>query len=92
MWINASERKPDNSRKVFVRGVTEKGQQSLYIAKWLDFDNRWSLVIGILPEDYGGISSIDFWCEIHDLLDLPIENANNSNAKIDVPVNEIRTK
>lgn len=65
MWINATVRKPDTSRFVFVR----QGH-SLGISKWLDFDNRWGTINSWEAEK--PIHEVEYWMDIAHVFDFPI--------------------
>lgn len=77
MWIDATKRKPDTSRRVFIR----EGE-AIGLSKWLDFDNRWGAFV--TWDDSIGIYNVEYWCEISDLLELPIEEEQEQTPKIDV--------
>lgn len=79
MWINANKRKPDSFRRVFIR----EGN-TIALAKWLDFDNHWGAFVSWDGDQ--SIYNIEYWCEITDILNLPIAGDQAEDSKIDVPV------
>lgn len=82
MWIDASIHKPDTARKVFIRGIEKGGTDRVVIAAWLDFDNRWSNFIIIDNEYYTpDLEDVAYWCEITDILKLPMAGEQAKDSK-----------
>jgi hypothetical protein len=97
MWINASERKPDNSRVVLVRGKIEinnfRPREFIFVACWHDFDNQWAHITMLESLDTAKTpENITHWMEISDLLTLPIEGETKEESKINVPIEDWHIK
>lgn len=86
MWIKASERKPNTSRRVLIRGISAKHEDLIGYGQWFDFDNRWSPIMVISDTYWASGPEIAYWMEINNLLSLPIEGAPVADSEIDVPV------